>query len=492
MPADVKHYKASDVSVELEQRPSKALRKFGNARLTISLGTVPVWITHRPSGSHGIDWTWSDLLSFFTSNWTWLLNEQGMPLPLNYSPKTFAGTAADMWSELSQKNGIVFTKEQKRILRAFCQRHDLAQAAPGIVLPSLFLVRVGNQMLFSSENKQVLIDIQDAYHLLSQVGDTIHDWMAPYADDGTQPLLDAWKTRDQRVRMTITQKEHLLVRMNKADFDALSAEMSHTWGNTWDGPILRESEIFAAARMSAGLVSVAQQMDILHAIKSCPATNTEQIDSISRCLRNSSLSLSKFDENNLPHNQGYALANKFCTCLHQEAGTPLDPQEILTEFGVRIQEMEWHDSPLDALSCWSDAHGPLILLNVAAGKRCSHPYGYRFTLAHELCHLVVDRGHSLSVVDVLGRGMPDFLERRANAFAAEILLPRDLAAQEFRKNSDTPSKLLERLRVQYNVPHKTAASQIYNSSASSEMSQDERKFFNDALRERQHDEPETD
>lgn len=489
MPTDVIRYEASGVSFELEQRPSKALRKFGNGRLTICLGSEPIWVTCRTSGTHGIEWTWSDLLSFFTSNWAWLLNEQGLPLPVKYSPDILVGTAADIWEELAQKNNTEFTKEQKRVLRTFCQRHDLAEAAPGIVLPSLFLMRMGNQLLFSSEKKQVLIDIRDGYQLLSQVGDAIHRWMVPYADDGTQPLLDAWKTRDQRVKGIIASKEHLLARMDRDSFDALSFEMDHHWNNTWDGPIMRESEMFAAARMSAGFVPVAQQIDILNAIRSCPATNTKKrIDVLSLRLRSPSLLLSEFDERNTAYLQGYALASKLRECLQREENTPSDPEEILTEFGVHIQEMEWQETPLDALSCWSDAHGPLILLNVAEGRRCSHEYGRRFTLGHELCHLLVDRGHALGLVEILGGGMPSFVERRANAFAAELLLPRQLAAIEFRNSNEENNAFLLRLRDEYRVPRKTVASQVFNSPERTRMSIEKHEFFsNEVLEGRDED-----
>lgn len=274
MQTDTVQTNSHSVCFELEQRPSRALRKYGNGRLAIRLGNVPVWMTSQPGRTHGIEWTWKDLLAFFTSNWAWLLNEQGLPLPLEYSLDVFAGTAADIWESLARKNKTELTREQKRILRSFCMRHDLAEAAPGIVLPSLFVVRVGNLLLFSSAKKQVLIPVGEGYDILSRVGDSICNWMLPYADEATQPLLDAWMKRDQEARDIIARKEHLLARMDRESFDKLSLLISHPWNNTWNGPVMRESDMFAAARMSAGLVSVARQADIVNAVRSCPASGT--------------------------------------------------------------------------------------------------------------------------------------------------------------------------------------------------------------------------
>ncbi len=482
MGTDVVQSKSHSVCFELEQRPSRALRKYGNGRLVIRLGDVPVWITSQAGRTHGIEWTWKDLLSFFTSNWVWLLNEQGLPLPLEYSPDVFAGTAADIWESLARKNKTEFTREQKRLLRSFCMRHDLAEAVPGIVLPSLFLLRMGNLLLFSSAKKQVLIPVDEGYDILSRVGDIIYNWMLPYADEATQPLLDAWRKRDQDARDIIARKEHLLARMDRESFDRLSAQVSHPWNNSWNGPVMRESYMFAAARMSAGFVPVVQQADILKAIKNCPAGDTRLIVKLSRHLSSSGLRLAEFD-GNTAFSQGYALAETLRDCLREDSdqavpeAVPADPEKLLTECGVRIQETEWPESPLDALSCWSKEHGPLILLNVAAGKRCSHEYGRRFTLGHELCHLLIDRGNALDLVDVLGGGMPGFIERRANAFAAELLLPKELAAMEFRNSNEDCSELLLRLRDKYRIPRKTVASQIFNSSAQDIMTREQHAFF---------------
>lgn len=168
-------------------------------------------------------------------------------------------------------------------------RHDLAEAAPGIVLPSLFVVRIENLLLFSSVKKQVLISVEEGYDILSRVGDIICKWMLPYADEATQPLLDAWMKRDQEARDIIARKEHLLARMDRESFDKLSSLISHPWNNSWNVPVMRESDMFATARMSAGLVPVAMQADIVNAVRSCSAGDTRLIDTLGRYLPPSGL-----------------------------------------------------------------------------------------------------------------------------------------------------------------------------------------------------------
>lgn len=475
-----------NIQVILEQRPSKSLRKFGNGRLSIFLDNKPVWRTEKKGKEQGVEWTWCELLSFLTSNWAWLLNEQGLPLPIKF-PDVLSGTAAELRDKLAHDNNIVFSNEQTRTLRQFCLRHDLAESVPGIVLPSLFILRMGEYMLFSSEHTQVITSIINGKNILERIGDIIYNWMQPYADDETQLLLDAWRRRDNSVKDIISTREHLLARMDKESFHDLSKSINYSWNNSWDGPVMRESEMFAAARMSSGFVQLTHQIDILNAISNCPPLDIDKFNKISHALYIKHMYTDIYSKNTTPYLQGYALARSLRKHLHKKEDEPLDPESFLKRNHIRIQEMKWEDSPLEALSCWSNSHGPLILINIADGKRCSHEYGRRFTLGHELCHLLADRSHALGLVDVLGGGMPDFMERRANAFSAEILLPQQLAIKELQESEEEPEIFLLRLREKYKVSCKMAASQIYNSYIYNYIDEEKALFFANEVHN-QHDE----
>jgi Zn-dependent peptidase ImmA (M78 family) len=66
----------------------------------------------------------------------------------------------------------------------------------------------------------------------------------------------------------------------------------------------------------------------------------------------------------------------------------------------------------------------------------------RVTLAHELCHLLVDQEHTLTAIEVLHSRMPLDIERRAKAFAGELLLPGIVAAELWEK-AKSPRSLVE-------------------------------------------------
>ena len=68
---------------------------------------------------------------------------------------------------------------------------------------------------------------------------------------------------------------------------------------------------------------------------------------------------------------------------------------------------------------------PRIVVNEA------HPFndneaGRRFTLAHELCHVLFDRTRAQRIAHISGPWAPAGVEKRANAFAAYLLMPRGL------------------------------------------------------------------
>jgi Zn-dependent peptidase ImmA (M78 family) len=88
-----------------------------------------------------------------------------------------------------------------------------------------------------------------------------------------------------------------------------------------------------------------------------------------------------------------------------------------------------------------------VLLNEQAmksppGVDFSDNWLARVTLAHELCHLLLDQEHTLTAVEVLHSRMPLNIERRAKAFAGEFLLPGTVAAEQWKKEK-SPRSLTE-------------------------------------------------
>ena len=131
------------------------------------------------------------------------------------------------------------------------------------------------------------------------------------------------------------------------------------------------------------------------------------------------------DSDDLPWQQGYALAEE----LHDDLdgcgdSERVDVEAILEHLGVDVAEAYLSDESVRGVAIAGPRHRSGIVWN-----RNNHfnadARGRRFTLAHELCHLLFDRNVGQRLAVASGPWAPPSLEQRANAFAAMLLMPTE-------------------------------------------------------------------
>jgi hypothetical protein len=133
---------------------------------------------------------------------------------------------------------------------------------------------------------------------------------------------------------------------------------------------------------------------------------------------------------------------------------------------------------LDGLAVWGKRHGPGVFLNEASARILKEPgdvaksAGARVTLAHELCHLLLDGRHALTAIEVLKARMPPGVEQRAKSFAGELLLPRSVAAQHWLdagrpRDRDGLRVLIKELTEDFEVTWSVAAWKLDHAARSS-------------------------
>ena len=131
------------------------------------------------------------------------------------------------------------------------------------------------------------------------------------------------------------------------------------------------------------------------------------------------------DSDDPPWQQGYALAEELQDSLDECVdGERVDVEAILERLEVDVAEASLSDSAVRGVAIAGPHHRSGIVWN-----RNSHfnadARGRRFTLAHELCHLLFDRGAGQRLAVASGPWAPPSLEQRANAFAAMLLMPTE-------------------------------------------------------------------
>lgn len=108
------------------------------------------------------------------------------------------------------------------------------------------------------------------------------------------------------------------------------------------------------------------------------------------------------------HGTPERVAQHFRTLLHLPSGPIKDLTAALEEAGIVIVSRPFGSSRTDGVSEWVPGHLPIILMN---GDESVGGDRYRWTLAHELGHLLMHKFPS------------EQMEEEANRFASELLLP---------------------------------------------------------------------
>ena len=228
----------------------------------------------------------------------------------------------------------------------------------------------------------------------------------------------------------------------------------------WEAKDRYDSELLAVARMTSVVYSSAVQATLIQTVRNASVHDTAVLDALSMKVKEALVA----EPDLPPYEQGYRLA----TWLREELGVvthaPVDPETFLHGWNVEIREIELptEADTLDAVAAWGEMHGPVVVLNTSTTSRNAHGFGRRATLAHEICHLLVDREGGLPMAEVLGGMTPSILEKRARAFAAEFLLPQ-AAAIEVLKAGSSVRETIGVVSDRFRVSREVAAWQIQNS-----------------------------
>lgn len=124
---------------------------------------------------------------------------------------------------------------------------------------------------------------------------------------------------------------------------------------------------------------------------------------------------------------GYSLAERVIErfSIEDQSADSVDICAILTELGIRQEKVQLTDKRVRGVAIAGPYHEPSILINSSDSHNATPP-GERFTCAHELCHILFDRTYGKKLAMVSDMWAPRQVEKRANAFAAMLLMPPEL------------------------------------------------------------------
>ncbi|MBQ7607797.1 MAG: ImmA/IrrE family metallo-endopeptidase [Desulfovibrionaceae bacterium] len=220
-----------------------------------------------------------------------------------------------------------------------------------------------------------------------------------------------------------------------------------------------ETPLLCAARFANGLIGDLEAQGILSSIDGIEIKNSDNPNRNN--LRNLSLCIPKavFNPYFASFRQGYILAKYVRKNLNIKDFV-VDICSIYAFLGVEIKKIKF-PKKLHAVAVWFDLEIAVFVNSDLFDERNKRLFNT--TLAHELAHILVDRGNALPIADiVLSDTIKSEIEQRARAFAAEFLLPQSLVGHPENRTAKNVLEIAEK----YGVGDILAAYQIRNAHKS--------------------------
>jgi Zn-dependent peptidase ImmA (M78 family) len=430
----------------------------------ISWGGFQIWVEGRNLCAHqdggerfaSVHWYLLPLFEWFAANWDPLLHEEKLPV------KNAAETA---WQSLRQTRFPPFVMEDdnerserwERDWHFWYFRHCLYVARRGGLFPEI-LIRRWRDSVEISWGSSSERDAEDSFRFLDGklgvarvppklVAEALEEVLAGAAQylvdqspksERLQALRKAVKSLrkpDEIANDRLAWLAGLGVdapgfrkgwkRVREQFKDLPEKEMSGLFGADVGGLVVEGSchaalmyGTVAPTLDESSVLGIAKAMIELHE----PGTESEKLKALVRS--------EPIADTGPSWEQGYELAQEVLEEVSQLATdeVPVDMDSVLAELGVDVHDLELSDCTIRGLAVAGSDFRPGIRVNVSHEAN-GYPSGRRFTLAHELCHLLFDREAGRRLAIASGPWAPRDVERRANAFAAMLLMPRDLVAK---------------------------------------------------------------
>lgn len=422
------------------------------ANLLVWVGGQLVWGYERGTRIRGYIWTWVELLEHLSRTWHYLLLEEQYPLSLRpASPSSFVALAKQ---KLAQFGGPRRAELEREVWN-FTEAHELSFAGHGIKLPAIWVVPLGRTFQVESEGVLVEVARSELTDTLEAVGNAIADRLtARSSDSRAEAALLAW---GQRAAAPTERLAEIYTNLSRDELEQLAK--NQPWWKAWElpsGAPFEPTELLAVARSLKGLIPPKITRNVLDKVRAFPLGKHPELDRLTQIA----LQLVASSPYETPAEQGLSLARLVRKELTLGDG-PVEPEDLLHDLDVPVKSLDFGTSQVDAVGVWGPRHGPAVLLN-SKGIHAQRKAGKNATIAHELCHLLVDRAAALPLGEALQGQLGDPVEARARAFAAELLVPQTVVSSAFAQGA--PRAVLKKLQKRYGASAEMIAWQARNST----------------------------
>ncbi len=443
----------SRFAIQIAFARSSEVPPSGPPDLDASWGSFQIWVDGRNLCEHqeiddrvdAVHWNLLPIFEWIATNWEPLFHEERLPVDV-------AGATA--WESLKnsrfppaarQRNSEEASNWEQQ-WSSWWQRHALQACREGGIFPDIVFRRWRSQIEISwgptkvagqpehfqfshSEGLSRLAPMEVAKPLFKALEDS-HQYLSEQVEDSER--LECLRKRLRKIRDdTPVGKRLMWIAGLGTDEQSISEgwtelidcvdEFSEPGVDTLFEPVANDLVVEGSptAALMFGTVAPdigkADKVSLLQFVLSLTGSEETRLD---REARRRSLSQERVWE------QGYDLALEILDDFDviDTETVYLNVEELLEQLDVWLEEKPLEDATIRGVAVAGDEHRPGILINTTHRSN-RYSSGRRFTMAHELCHLLHDRAFGDTLALVSGEWAPEDIEKRANAFAAMLLMP---------------------------------------------------------------------
>ena len=422
-----------------------------------------------------VGWYLSPVLGWLATHWAALLHEEHFAWPERTGlPAALAcRRALDKWVAACDPGG----REVYRRTHAWYHQHGLRSAALGGLFPDLFIRRWGDDIELSWTAgpppfaPEGLTFESQAGHVRLAVADVAQPlWEAlQWAAVEPPEMPDAYREDQAAFRRTIEAIEGL---------DAAAFERARVPGKVLDSARAAFEEIdrldlfeppwnvdrpyveaFSPPVAMYGGVSPDLGPADVRALRDALAGGSPGRDG-------AKLSGLVEPRHGLPLHVPHLDGDRFAADLLDDLGEPgdgnfVDMRRICARLDIAIEEVELETDSIRGVALAGEGFSPRIVINLTHVYNTNEE-GKRFTIGHELCHILFDRTRARRIAHVSGTWAAPGIEKRANAFAAYLLMPRDLVVRNLECGTRIDDKETRRLAALLHVNESALVEHLFN------------------------------
>jgi Zn-dependent peptidase ImmA (M78 family) len=422
----------------------------------VSWGSFELWVNgvnlcaHVEEGEtlEAVHWYLLPLLEWLAENWNPMLHEERLPVR-----NAGEGAVASLYRTRFAGGGLSNEQalEHDNEWYVWRQRHALHAAREGGLFPEVYLRRWQDKVETSWSNQSppgspsgfsFLVPHGRALLHPQEVAGALYAVMRAAVEQ-----LHAWEPNSHRIADLLTAVKDLNKppKQRPARLDwLLSVKVEDSAASSqWEAVKQLFPPVSAKVRQAVlepcgtDLVIQGSSHAVLLFGSVSPAIEQSDARALTRLLVN------LFDENKVPleleglvqeaesarlvgppWEQGYELADRAHEVLRLSGNGKVEIEEVLEQLGVQVSTLSLSDCRLRGAAVAGSQHRPAVINNDSHPRNRSR-VGRRFTLAHELCHLLIDGRVERTLAIASGPWAPIEVEQRANAFAAYFLMPSD-------------------------------------------------------------------